>query len=340
MKKLLLIFLLYFTFYDVFGQQEATTTSGKKVWLWENGTWTYADSLKTWNPKIAKIAQLEIPKMMSKDVVIRHSGFSLSYNETHEQANWVAYELTKEKTVKLYNRTDKFIEDPKVKTGTAQSKDYTSSGYDRGHLAPAADMGWSATAMAESFYYSNMSPQNPGFNRGIWKKLEELVRTWAVENEALYIATGPVLNGSLPSIGVNKVSVPKYYYKVILDYNLPDIKGIGFILENKSSTQPLQYYAVSVDSVEKFTGIDFFFALPNEQEEVIEKTLCLPCWSWDNTTSINEKSTVKQEQLLEQNESNEAELKTSAAVQCSGVTKAGDRCKRNTTNANGRCYQH
>jgi endonuclease G len=335
MKKLLLIYLFVFAFYNVFAQQEATTKSGKKVWLWETGTWTYVDNLQTEDFRPSKIPKLELPKLIKSDIIIQHSGFSLSYNELHEQANWVAYELTKEETVKVHSRTDKFLEDPKVKTGTANAKDYASSGYDRGHLAPAADMVWSATAMAEGFYYSNMSPQNPGFNRGIWKKLEELVRTWAVENEALYIATGPVLSGGLPSIGPNKVSVPNYYYKVILDYKAPEIKGIGFILKNKSSSQPLQSYAVSIDSVEKFTGIDFFVSLPDEQEAIIEKKICLSCWSWDSKTPKNEANTIKQEKPSEENN-----VKITTSVQCSGITKAGARCKRRTTNTNGRCYQH
>jgi endonuclease G len=338
MKKLLFIYLFVFAFYHVFAQQEAITKTGKKVWLWENGTWTYADSTQIQDFKTSKISKLEIPRIKAKDYIINHTGFSLSYNETHEQANWVAYELTKEETVKRYSRTDKFIEDPKVKTGTANAKDYASSGYDRGHLAPAADMVWSAEAMKESFYYSNMSPQTPGFNRGIWKKLEELVRNWAVENEAIYIVTGPVLSNVLPSIGVNKVSVPQYYYKVILDYKAPEIKGIGFILENKSSTKPLQSYAVSIDSVEKFTGIDFFFSLPDEQEKEIEKSVCVPCWSWDATGAKNNLNI--QEPLLEENKFNQTEVKQSKAVQCSGITKAGARCKRTTTNSNGRCYQH
>ena len=172
-----------------------------------------------------------------------------------------------------------------VKTNSADDHDYEGSGYDRGHLAPAADMGWSTITMAESFYFSNMSPQLPAFNRGIWKRLEELVRSWAIENKAVYVVTGPVLTSNLPSIGPDKVSVPKYFYKVILDYTDPDIKGIGFILPNASSGAPLQNYAVTIDSVEKVTGIDFFPALPDKQEKKIEKTLCIPCWSWSSTTT-------------------------------------------------------
>lgn len=308
-----------------FGQQEATTNDGKKALLWDNGTWIWADSLPLWNIKPILINSLEIPKTNPKDIIIAHVGFSLLYNETHEQANWVAYELTKEETNKLYERTDKFLVDPKVYTGTANDKDYSNSGYDRGHLAPASDMGWSASSMAESFYYSNISPQTPSFNRGIWKRLEELVRTWANLNNSIFVVTGPLLTTGLSVIGPNKVSVPNYFFKVILDYNSPDIKGIGFIISNSGSREPLQNYAVSIDSVEKISGFDFFPLLPDDQETAIEKTLCINCWSWsslkfDNDSTVNNKS--------------------STSVQCKGTTKDGDRCKNKTLNTSGFCYIH
>jgi endonuclease G, mitochondrial len=283
MKKILFTLLMIFIIQALsFGQQEVTTNDGKKVLLYQDGTWLYADSVREYHTRSATIAKLELPATRSGDAIISHSGYSLSYNETHEQANWVAYELTAEETKKVIDRTDKFLPDPSVATGSANDKDYSGSGYDRGHLAPAADMGWSSTAMAESFYYSNMSPQLPAFNRGIWKKLEELVRTWAVEYNMISIVTGPVLKPGLPSIGPDKVSVPKYYYKVILDYEEPDIKGIGFILPNAGSVDPLQNFAVTIDSVEKVTGLDFYPALPDSQEKLIEKTLCIKCWSWDH----------------------------------------------------------
>ena len=327
MKKLILILLTLFAIQTLtFGQKEAKTTEGKTVLLYEDGSWLYADSVPLYNIKSTTISKLEIPKINPKDIVISHTGYSLLYNETHEQANWIAYDLTKEETNKLFDRTDKFIPDPKVKTGTANDKDYSGSGYDRGHLAPASDMGWSSTAMAESFYYSNMSPQTPSFNRGIWKRLEELVRTWAIENNTVYVVTGPVLTNALPTIGANKVSVPNYFYKVILDYSEPSIKGIGFIIPNTGSSEPLQHFAVSIDSVEKYTGIDFFPLLPDNQEELIEKTLCIQCWSWKN---IKNETTTK-----------DSEHKSSTSVQCNGKTKAGDQCKNKTLNESGFCYLH
>ena len=322
MKNLLITFIAVLTFQILsFGQQEAKTSDGRKVILHENGTWTYADTTKI-NFRVTIIPKLEIPKTSPKDQIIKHTGYTLLYNEAHEQASWVAYELTKEETHKLFDRTDKFIVDPLISTGSANDGDYKGSGFDRGHLAPAGDQGYSEKTMSESFYYSNMSPQEPSFNRGIWKKLEELVRTWAVENEKLYIVTAPVLTQGLPTIGANKVTVPKYYYKVILDYTEPDIKGIGFIMPNKGSSEPLQSYAVSIDSVESLTGIDFFPLLPDNQEKSIENKLCIDCWSWVSTKTSG------------------GGTKSSASVQCQGITKAGNRCKNMTTNPSGYCYQH
>jgi len=276
-----------------------------------------------------RIPLLELPAITPTDVIIKHFAYTLSYNEKHEQANWVAYELTAEETQKAASRTNDFRPDPAVRTGSATNVDYKGSGYDRGHMAPAADMSWNVQSMEESFFYSNMSPQVPGFNRGIWKKLEERVRQWAMENKVIYVVTGPVLTGNLSAIGPDKVSVPRYYYKVVLDYSLPELKGIGFIMPNASSTLPLQSFAVPIDSVEKVTGIDFFPALPDKQEQAIEKTVCIPCWSW-TTTSIH----------LSPDPSPAGEGRSVAKVQCSAITQAGNRCKRMTSNKSGKCTQH
>ncbi|HEY3369340.1 MAG TPA: DNA/RNA non-specific endonuclease [Prolixibacteraceae bacterium] len=266
--------------------------------------------------------KIEIPKYAKNDIVISHVGYSFLYNEEHEQASWVAYELTKEETNKLFNRTNRFKVDPMVKTGSANNSDFTGSGYDRGHLAPAGDMGWSSTAMAESFYYSNMSPQVPGFNRGIWKKLEELVRSWAIENNSILVVTGPVLKKGLKTIGPDHVSVPDLYYKVILDNHEPSIKGIAFLIPNASQSLGLQSFVASIDSVESVTGIDFFPRFPNEDK--IERTSSIEQWSWTSTRTTN---------TLTAN-------KASISVQCNGITKAGNRCRNKTLNLSGYCYLH
>ncbi len=221
-----------------------------------------------------------LPAYTSEDDIIRHTAYTLKYREKYEQAEWVAYKLTAVRVKGSYKRTNDFRPDPMVKTASAEPSDYENSGYDKGHLAPAGDMRWSAIAMAESFYMSNMSPQKPGFNRGIWKRLKKKVRTWATDNEEIYIVTGPVLSDNLSTIGSNKVAVPKYYYKVILDFKEPELKGIGFVLPNQSPKQPLTTYAKTIDSVEALTGIDFFPAIPDSLEDAIESSIQINKWSF------------------------------------------------------------
>lgn len=298
----------------------------------------YADSLLPTSFRVRWVNGLELPQLNSvNDKVIRKTGFSLLYNEVHEQASWVAYQLTQSETQGFVERTDNFREDPMVKTGSATSADYQGSGYDRGHLAPAGDMGWSSLAMSESFYYSNMSPQVPAFNRGIWKRLEEQVRSWAVDYDTLYVVTGPVLTADLSKIGPNQVSVPRYYYKVLLDYSEPQVKGIGFVMPNMGLKLPLQNYAVSIDSVERLTGINFFPKLVDNQEEIIEKTVCLSCWNWGSLGGSSQSSVSGSGNSSVSAPRHPA---ASGAVQCSGITQSGVRCKRRTTSLNGRCYQH
>jgi endonuclease G len=270
--------------------------------------------------------ELELPLMKGNIPIIKHLGYAFQYSEKHEQAFWVGYELTKKETEKAFERTDEFIPDPAVSTGTATVADYAKSGYDRGHLAPAADMGWSQQAMAESFYFSNMSPQEPGFNRGIWKNLEEQVRTWAKAYDSIYVVTGPVLKDGLVQLGPNGVSIPKYYYKVILDNTGDDAKAIGFLMPNQASKEPLEKFAVSVDQVEQETGIDFFNKLPDSRENAFEKEVCIPCWTWTIISSPAPQQTNPQPGAVQ--------------TQCKGITKAGARCKRMTGDADGYCYQH
>ena len=235
--------------------------------------------------------QLELPKSAPSDQIVRHSNYTLNYSEKHEQAEWVAYTLSSSDVYGSVGRTNDFRADPKVKTGSASLPDYKGSGYDRGHLAPAGDMKSTYTAMSESFYMSNMSPQKAGFNRGIWKKLEGNVRNWASDNGEIYVVTGPILSGSYPSIGSNQVSIPNYYYKVILDYKEPEIKGIGFVLPHQKSSSSIQSFAVTIDEVERKTGIDFFHALPDDVEEQIESNLAIDKWSFRSTKGYSGSST-------------------------------------------------
>ncbi len=231
--------------------------------------------------QVESIDNLEMPKPIEGEQIIQHDGYTLSYNEEYEQASYVAYKLTQNELYGPYERKDNFREDPLVKTGSASLDDYKGSGYDRGHLCPAADQKESENAMSESFYMSNMSPQAPDFNRKIWADLEGCVRTFADNNLEIYVTTGPVLtDGPYKTIGENEVAVPNYYYKVILDYTNPEIKAIGFVLPNEKADKSLEEYALSVDEVEKITNIDFFVNLPDDVERKLESTYDVRQWEF------------------------------------------------------------
>ena len=229
-----------------------------------------------------QIASLEMPKAIEKEQIIKHDGYTLSYNEEYEQASYVTYKLTQNELYGPAERKDNFKEDPNVITKSASLSDYRKSGYDRGHLCPAADQKESENAMSESFYMSNMSPQEPQFNRGIWADLEGIVRNFADNNHLIYVTTGAVLtDGPYKTIGENEVAVPNYYYKVILDYTQPEIKGIGFILPNKKGEKEIVDYALSINDVEEITNIDFFTNLPDSQEEKIEDVYDIKKWEFE-----------------------------------------------------------
>ncbi|HET6557433.1 MAG TPA: DNA/RNA non-specific endonuclease [Prolixibacteraceae bacterium] len=210
--------------------------------------------------------------------VIRHSWFTLSYNEANEQANWVYYSLTDQMVRKSgAERSSSFKVDVKVPGKSAKSSNYSRSGYDRGHLCPAADMDFDPVAMKESFLMSNVSPQDPEFNRGIWKILEETVREWAIQEKQLYIVTGPVFQNNKGVIGEEEVLVPGYFFKVIYDPT-DQPKMIAFVMPNQASDQPLTDFTVPVDEAERLTGFDFFSQLPDNQEAKLESRALLAGW--------------------------------------------------------------
>ncbi len=162
------------------------------------------------------------PFTHTTDTIRTYKGFDLGYNEQFEQASWVAYVLTREEVESgNISRTDNFRSDSSIESGSASPGDYRGSGFDRGHLAPAGDMKWDPLAMSESFLMSNMSPQTPSFNRGIWNRLESEIREWAVKKDSIYVITGPVLDPIDSFIGESEVGVPVYYFKVLVDLSPP-----------------------------------------------------------------------------------------------------------------------
>lgn len=276
------------------------TNSKSEAKVSETTKTTKTDSNKTYTVgTVALKDKLEVPICIghnnAKDHQIRNfTYYSICYRETYEQAEWSAYKLTSEQLVKNAGRTNDFRADPQIKTSSADVYDYKGTGYDRGHLTPAADMSFSEKAMSETFYMSNMSPQTGAFNRGIWQHLEAEVRNWAKKFGRVYVVSGPILEkpaSKYEKIGVNKVSIPQFYYKVILaplyadakDTKTPDdaksITALGFILPNDACKgKKFWDYACSVDEVEKRTGLDFYSLLDDSAENAAEKSFDLTLW--------------------------------------------------------------
>jgi endonuclease G, mitochondrial len=272
-------------------------------------------------------AQKYIPQ--SGGELIEHSYFSLAFSDNHKQAKWVYYELKPEFIVGSESRSDNFRPDPKVSTGSAQLIDYRGSGYDRGHLCPAADMKHCPVAMSETFYMSNMSPQHPSFNRGIWSRLEELVRSWAMHYEGIHVVTGPVFYENIGAIGPNNVTVPGHYYKVVYVPTEPP-KMIGLVLPNKAGERQLHEYVITVDSIESLTGIDFFPQLPSVIQEQLESRICIEGFYF--TTAGRP---------VQSNTTTDVVKPQSQSQQCKGIAKStNQRCRNVTRNPNGYCHHH
>lgn len=237
-----------------------------------------------------------LPAILPGEEVISHSAMSLVYSEEHEQAKWVAHVISPEILTGRVTRSNDFRVDPKVLTGTAVEEDYflkfqqadgefkyDGFGYDRGHLAPSADFKWSQKALSESYFYSNMSPQLGDFNREIWADLEGTIRGYLNRNSdtELYVCTGGILKDGLSVIerGVNKVSIPEQYWKVVVDKK--NKRGIGFLMPNKKADYPIEYFAKSIDEIEELTGIDFFAGLTDDVENEVESQTDKTPWLSD-----------------------------------------------------------
>tara|TARA_R110000796_G_scaffold250788_4_gene380778 strand:+ start:152972 stop:153772 length:801 start_codon:yes stop_codon:yes gene_type:complete len=248
-------------------------------WLFDN-FYTPATYSKTEDNNEALNFPIEFFPNSSSGEVVDHEYYSLSYNEKYEQAEWVAYKLESSQLTYNDRQRPDFIEDPKVKTKSADWRNYRGSGYDRGHLCPAGDRRFSEYAYNETFYTSNISPQNNDFNAGIWNDLEKQVRYWCKVYNTVYVITGGVLEDDLPSIGEEDVSVPNYFYKIIARNDGAEIKTIGFLFENKQTETSLKSHLVSIDELERKTGLNFFEKLPNALENKLESSIVEEGWKF------------------------------------------------------------
>ena len=239
---------------------------------------------KTKGLSISKIEE-GYPQMPSNisGRIYKHTLYHFYYNSNITASYWVAHILTKQMVEgeNLSRENELFVPDPLLdKDSRALTNDYTRSGYDRGHLCPNGDMNFDQQAMTETFYLSNVLPQNPSFNRGIWAALEEQVRKWASANDSLYVITGGIFSKNPDFIGKNKVAVPTHFYKVVADISKKGgYKMIAFVMENVSYDNKNFYqYAVTVSKIEEMTGINFFPNADTSVNQNLKSTIRLTDW--------------------------------------------------------------
>ncbi|MEO9891108.1 DNA/RNA non-specific endonuclease [Aurantibacter sp.] len=248
-------------------------------WLFDNFYTPDTYSAQENDGPSTEISAFNLPSSTTGEIV-NHQHFTLSYNEPYEQAEWVAYTLKKVHLTYDDRKRPYFIEDPEVRTKSADWRNYKGSGYDRGHLCPAGDRRFSKQAYNETFYTSNISPQDRDFNAGVWNRLEQKVRQWAKKYNTIFVVTGGVLKDGLKEIGDEDVAVPNHYYKIIARSEGDNIKMIAFLMQGKESSKPLQNFTVPVDEIEMLTGIDFFEKLPDTLEAKLESTNVKSNWKF------------------------------------------------------------
>lgn len=216
----------------------------------------------------------------TSEIMLKRKAYTTSYNKQTRTPNWVAWTLTKAHTYGSQQRSDeRFEEDLQVPAPRATYQDFYNSRYDRGHMCPAGDNKWDAEAMTESFLLTNICPQNHGLNKEDWNDLEIQCRTWARRFGEVTIVCGPLFEDgeNARQIGRNRVTVPSGFFKVVFR-SQPEPHAVGFLFENNGKSQPWREQAVSVDEVERRTGINFFHVLPDDVENAVEARLDLSVW--------------------------------------------------------------
>lgn len=208
-----------------------------------------------------------------------YTGFRVSFNQDNHTPNWVAWELLGSETEGGVARNNKFWQDTEV-PGCPTTRDYSNSGYDRGHLCPSADQKWSDQSMIDCFSLSNIAPQDHNLNTGAWKTLENKERQWAKRDSAIIIIAGPIYTpNDKKTIGQANVRVPSAFFKILAAPYLKNPRGIAFVYPNMTAPGNMQQYAMSIRELEKLTGFNFFSRLPEKEQDILEMTASFNDWN-------------------------------------------------------------
>ncbi|NSW45703.1 MAG: DNA/RNA non-specific endonuclease [Bacteroidales bacterium] len=289
--KLLTILLACITFGSLFSQSDTENkikNIEKRIKLLSDSQIDYYKQLEVYKHKWIQeqLKKYAIPKITEEGFLVYHSAMALFYIEKYGQSKWVAHMILPDIATGIETRTNDFRQDSLISVGTPDKIDYFNSGYDRGHLAPSADFRWSRKALSESYYYSNMSPQKPEFNRGKWSQVEDFLRQYVIySGHPIFVITGGLLNDTIKkSIGIKKkIKVPPYFYKIAVDLETKPAQAIAFYMLNGTNTKPIISYTIPIDSIEKKTGIDFFYLLPDTLENRLEAMNDVTLWQSKET---------------------------------------------------------
>ncbi|MCX6181265.1 MAG: DNA/RNA non-specific endonuclease [Bacteroidetes bacterium] len=251
-----------------------------------------------------------------------HSGYSFEYSHEFKQSKWVAYKLIGSNALKKTQPEVQFFNDPKLPAGALNSEDFYQRVYPPGHLKPSGDSRSDVNEMHDSYYYANVCPMQPTFDQENWRILENMVRGWSQIFDTIYVVSGPAFKKTSDSVGIHKVAVPDYFYKVLLVHNGIDMQMIGFVLPNIDVRYDYLKTPVSVDSIERLTGIDFFYQLPEYLEQDLEKQVNTSFWT-GGSNSYYLKNKMRRKE-----------------IQCIGTTVMDKRCLALTKCLNGCCSQH
>ena len=247
--------------------------------------WVLNENSKSDNFPADKIidASFFFPSRHIADTILKHDYLTVAYSTKNKNPEWTLYVINEKREITdLAARKSSFVPDPLLPNSVPSTNQYASTGFDRGHLVPAEDMNFSDKAMSESFYMSNVSPQHPSFNRGLWKRLENKVREWAALNDHMVVISGAILttenNDGFEKM--NGIDIPKYFYKIILDYQNPEIKAIAFIMPNEKREEEISEFACTIKKVEELTKINFFPKFNSTESKEIEEKIDLRKWGF------------------------------------------------------------
>jgi endonuclease G len=226
--------------------------------------------------------------------IVKHSGYAIGFDCENKMPAWTFHVVTPDITFGNVSRTNDFRPDTTISCGSSDERDYFTRelrkdsteifkgfGFDRGHLVPSADFKWSPIGLSETYFYSNMTPQRPQFNRESWAEIEGLVRKIVdAEKKTLYVLTAPIITESLKTVenSVHQIKIPDWHYKVVADLSMDSPRGMAFLMPNRKCENRPSAYVVSIDSIEKLTGLDFFPNLSDSMELKIESRADFNDW--------------------------------------------------------------